>query len=222
MLPLSMALCAICRSADLVVPCMTCNRPQCRECYSPEDDFLRFCKGCRMEKDLEMDFLSESPLSKREEEQEEEQEEEREEEQEEKQSSPPLRLHRTMMYPHPQAGPVELLEIGVRRFASLLYPTYLEWKHAENILVGHIQFTTSSYGVQQPWIFTKYLVGQMTHRFVNHSSLTTDYMLAYEPDLVNPGHFVWRKYISTYYNKSPIPYDENIFFPYPLPLQFHL
>jgi hypothetical protein len=28
--------------------------------------------------------------------------------------------------------------------------------------------------------------------------------------------------MSTYYNKSPIPYDQNIFFPYPLPLAFHL
>ena len=240
-IPISMALCAICRSADLVIPCLTCNRPQCEECFSKEDDLLRSCKGCRMEKDLEMDFLSESPLSnlfcsadaEQEQEQEEQEQEEQEQEQEEQEEQeeqgpipppPTLQLHLNMMYhpSHLNAGPIEYLETGVRRFDGLLYPTYLEWKHAQNILISHIQFTTSSYGIQQPWLFTKYLVGQMIHRFANHSSLTTDYMFAYEPDPVNPGHYVWIKYMSTYYNKSPCPYDENIFFPYPLPLQFHL
>jgi len=242
-IPLSLALCAICRSADLVIPCLTCNRPQCEECFSKEEDLLRSCKGCRMEHDLNMnfpvDFPSGTPLEEQEPEQEEpeqeepeqepEQEPEEEPEEEEKQEvvipppRPALQLHLGMMYHpnHPNAGPIEYLETGVRRFEGLMYPTYLEWKNAENILLSHIQFTTSSYGIQQPWLFTKYLIGQMIHRFPNHSTLTTDYMLAYEPDIVNPGSYVWRKYMSTYYNKSPLPYDENIFFPYPLPLQFH-
>lgn len=234
-IPLSLALCAICRSADLVIPCLTCNRPQCEECFSKEEDLLRSCKGCRMEQDLEMDpvLSSDDPFSFMEEpeqelEQEPEQEPEQELEQELEQEvmippRPALQLHLGMMYHpnHPNAGPIEYLETGVRRFEGLMYPTYLEWKNAENILLSHIQFTTSSYGIQQPWLFTKYLIGQMIHRFPNHSTLTTDYMLAYEPDAVNPGSYVWRKYMSTYYNKSPLPYDENIFFPYPLPLQFH-
>jgi hypothetical protein len=225
-IPVSLALCAICRSADIVIPCLTCNRPQCEECYSKEDDLLRTCKGCRMEKDLEMNFMSESPLSDFPPPDEEQEQEQEEEEEEEGMVPPPpsLQLSLGMMY-HPNhlnAGPMEYLEPGVRRFDGLLYPTYHEWKHAENILIGHIQFTTSSYGVQQPWLFTKYLIGRMIHRFANHSTLTTDYMLSYEPDMVNPGRYVWQKYMSTYYNKSPCPYDENIFFPYPLPLQFDL
>jgi hypothetical protein len=193
----------------------------------PDDSPFVFSMEQDQEEHEEQEHEEQEQQEKQEElEQEQELEQEPEEEKQEVMIPPPrpaLQLHLGMMYHpnHPNAGPIEYLETGVRRFEGLMYPTYLEWKNAENILLSHIQFTTSSYGIQQPWLFTKYLIGQMIHRFPNHSTLTTDYMLAYEPDIVNPGSYVWRKYMSTYYNKSPLPYDENIFFPYPLPLQFH-
>jgi hypothetical protein len=224
MIPLSLALCAICRSADLVIPCLTCERPQCEACFSKEDDRLRTCKGCRVEKELEMDW---DPLVDPEFPEMDSESESEEEEEEEVLSYPPpptLQPHLGYLYhpSHPNARPVEHLETGLRPFPGILYPSYDDWKHAETILVSHIHFTTSSMGFQPPRVDTRYLVGQMIHRFANHSTLTTDYMLCYEADLANPGRYVWQKYMSTYYNRSPIPYDENIFFPYPLPLAFHL
>lgn len=226
-IPLSTALCAICDCTELVVPCITCNRYQCEACFAQEDTLLLSCKGCRIENDLEMDFPFMSPLSEKQMVKHPEQEQEQElEKQENEPISPRMTLppHPDTMFlqPHPNAYLTEHMEIGLRPFEGILYPTLMEWKHAENILVNHIYFTMNSYGIQPPWIFTKYLVGQMIHHFPNQSVIATDYMLSYEPDFVNPGHYHWRKYMSTYYNRSPIPYDENIFFPYPLPLQFHL
>ena len=212
-----MILCAICSSSNLVIPCLTCERSQCEECFSKEEDRIRTCKGCRMELELEMN---------REEVQEEKEEvqEEEEEEEEEPIPSPTRQLHLgTLLHPtHPEFHPIEDIERGVRPFEGILYPSYLQWKHAENILVSHIMFTSSSAGIRLPrYDGLLYLVGQMIHRFVNHSTLTTDYMLCYQED-VNPGHYVWVKYMSTYFNRSPNPYGANIFYPYPLPLQFHL
>ena len=224
-----MMLCAICNSANLVIPCLTCERPQCEECFSKEDDRLRTCKGCRMELELEMNREEQEVQEeeKQEEEEEEEIQEEEEEEQEEEPIPPPpsRQLHLgTLLHPtHPEFHPIEDIERGVRPFEGTLYPSYREWKHAENILVSHIMFTSSSAGIQMPrYDGLLYLVGQMIHRFVNHSTLTTDYMLRYQEDDVNPGHYVWVKYMSTYFNHSPNPHDVNIFYPYPLPLQFHL
>ena len=241
-IPLALTLCAICNSGDIVIPCLTCNRAQCEECLTKEDDIICICRGCRMDKELEMNKG----------------EEEEEEEEKEKEdcmnpwmkpdavveseyvpglplvsvasvasvaSAPPaLKLHLGYMYHprHQNAHPIEYMEKGVYRFEGMLYPTFQEWKHAEHILMSHIMFTSDSMGVVQPCMEQMYLVGQMIHRFVNHATLTTDYMLSYESDPVNPCQNIWVKYISTYYSKSPMPYDENIFYPYPLPLQFHL
>ena len=220
-IPLSMALCVICRSSGLVIPCLSCDRPQCEECFSKEDDLLRTCKACRMEQELEMDKEQWNPML----DVDTDDEEEEEDDYEDFPDAPPsLRPHLGyMVHPsHPSAHPVEHMERGLLPFDGILYPTQEEWKHAENILVSHIQFTTGHQGYHVPHIDRLYLIGQMIHRFPNLSTVTTDYMLAYEEDMVNPGHYLWRKYMSTYYNKSPIPYDQNIFFPYPLPLAFHL
>ena len=224
---LMMTLCAICGSADLVIPCLTCERPQCEECFSKEDDLLRTCKGCLLEKALcldEEDLLAPVPV---EEEEEEEEEEEKEQEDMSVGTVPPppppaLQLHLGYMFhpSHRNAHPREYMERGVHPFSTMSYPTYNEWKHAENILVSHIMFTTSSTGIQRPRVDIMYLVGQLVHRFMNQTTLTTDYMMRFEEDIVNPGHYIWVKYISTYYSRSPLPYNENIFYPYPLPLQF--
>lgn len=228
-IPLSMTLCAICCSADLVIPCLACHRPQCEECFSREDDLLRTCKACRMEKELEMDKESVkwNPMLDVDTDDEEEEEVDFPDDIPQwRDSAPPPPSFRPhlgyMVHPsHPLAHPVEYIERGLLPFDGILYPTQEEWKHAENILFSHIQFTSGHNGYYVPHLDKRYLIGQMIHRFPNLSTVTTDYMLAYEEDLANPGHYLWRKYMATYYNKSPLPYDQNIFFPWPLPLAFH-
>lgn len=115
--------------------------------------------------------------------------------------------------------PIHLIEKNTLPFHGITYPNDSHWKQVEHILMSHIQFTTSSEGIQEPKTNTRYLVGRVNHRFTNQAVATTDYLMVYER---NPytGTYEWSRYIATYYDKSPIPHDVNPFYPYPLPLQF--
>lgn len=150
--------------------------------------------------------------------------EEEEEEQEEPvtpQTLPPppsAQLHLGNMYhpAHPNFRPY--VEHGTMMFRPIPYPSYEEWKYAEQILMSHIMFCTSDSGFQSPQVGRMYLVGRVYYSAP--TSITTDYMLSYEHDPANPHEYVWVKYMSTYFNQSPMPYDENVFYPYALPIIF--
>ena len=184
-----------------------------------------------MERELNMDQEHAYPglemeLNEEEEEQEEEQEEQEEEEQEEQEEQLPIppppaqKLHlRNMYHPaHPNFHPYEYVEHGMMMFRPIQYPSYDEWKYAEQVLMSQIMFCTSDDGLQSPQEGMKYLVGRVYYSAP--TSITTDYMLSYEHDLVNPSQYIWVKYMSTYFNQSQMPYDKNMFYPYPLPLIF--
>ena len=115
--------------------------------------------------------------------------------------------------------PIHLIERNTLPFHGIPYPSTSQWKQVEQILVSHIQFTTSSEGIQKPRPNMRYLVGRVNHRFTNRAVATTDYLMVYEQN-PHTGSYEWMRYVSTYYDKSAIPHDANIFYPYPLPLQF--
>ena len=206
--PLALAICAICQSSGLVIPCMTCQRLQCDDCFSKVLDEERSCHGCKMVEELEMD----AP------EKEQEQEQEQEEEQVVGPVPPPpaLQLHLEYQLPrnHIAYRPIEYIEPGTMLFHPIPQAPQDQWKYAEDMLENYITFTTSSNGPSKPIPGFRYLVGRFTHS--SRVALVTDYMLAYEED--DHGVFGWTRYMSTYYNMSPLPYDANIFYPQPLPL----
>jgi hypothetical protein len=208
--PLALAICAICQSSGLVIPCMTCQRAQCDECFSKVLDEERSCHGCKMVEELGMD----AP----EEEKEEEPEPEPEPESVVGPVPPPpaLQLHLEYHLPrsHIASRPIEYIEPGTILFHPILYAPQDQWKYAEDMLENYITFTTSSDGPSKPIPGFRYLVGRFTHS--SRVALVTDYMLAYEAD--DHGVYGWTRYMSTYYNMSPLPYDANIFYPQPLPL----
>lgn len=222
-IPLAMTLCAICRSADLVIPCQTCHRAQCQDCFSTEEDAIRSCKGCRMERELNMDQeLDFDPTLEMVLNEEEEQEEEKEQPVTPQAPPPPptAQLHLGNMYhpAHVNFRPYEYVEHGTMIFRPIQYPTYDEWKYAEQVLMSQIMFCTSDSGIQSPKVGKMYLVGRVYYS--SPTSITTDYMLSYEHDPANPHEYVWVKYMSTYFNQSPMPHDENMFYPYALPIIF--
>ncbi len=122
--------------------------------------------------------------------------------------------------------PQEYVEQGTMIFRPMVYPSEEEWRYASQVLENRILFTSSDAGLSQPQPYTKYLVGRVYD--ATPTSITTDYMLSYEHDPRNPSTMIWIKYMATYYNKSPIPHEKNMFYPYRLPLslvrppfQFH-
>ena len=133
---------------------------------------------------------------------------------------PTAELHLGNMYhpAHVNFHPYEYVEHGTMIFRPIQYPTYDEWKYAEQVLMSQIMFCTSDAGIQTPKVGKMYLVGRVYYSAP--TSITTDYMLSYEEDLVNPHEYVWVNYMSTYYNQSPMPHDENVFYPYGLPIIF--
>ena len=127
----------------------------------------------------------------------------------------------SVLYPTPVNPdlPLHQIEANTVPFHGIPYPDRFQWKQVEDILMSHIQFTVSADGIQKPILDARYLVGRVQHRFVNRSVATTDYMMVYEENKYTR-MYEWRRYMSTYYHKSPMPHDVNLFYPYPLPLQF--
>jgi len=115
---------------------------------------------------------------------------------------------------HIVSGLIEYIEHGTILFHPIVYAPQDQWNYAEDMLVNYITFTSSSNGPSKPITGFRYLVGRFTHS--SRTALVTDYMLSYEAD--DNGVFGWTRYMSTYYNMSPLPYDTNIFYPHPLPL----
>jgi hypothetical protein len=150
----------------------------------------------------------------------------REQEEEEEEEEEPGLLPAPMVFEefgpahtsHPDY-PQEYVEPGTMIFRAIQYPTEDEWRYAGMVLESHIMFTTSDAGPQSPHPYTKYLVGRVYYS--SPTSITTDYMMAYEHDPRDPSKMMWIKYMVTYYNQSPIPHEKNVFYPYPLPLRFY-
>ena len=196
-IPLALTVCAICQSSGLVIPCLTCGRQQCEDCFLQQSDEKRMCRGCEMEKELEMDRVEE-PVE----------EESIEEEPVEESAEQPM--------PRPVMGyrPTEYIEPGTVLFQPIPRPLVDQWIYAERLLENYIAFVMSKEAPSKPVPGFQYLVGRFTHS--TRMALVTDYMLCYEED--ENGSYGWTRYMSTYYNMSPMPYDGNIFYPHPLPL----
>jgi hypothetical protein len=122
-------------------------------------------------------------------------------------------------YPMNPNQPVHMIEPLTMPFHGISYPSPSHWKQVEHILENWIHFGTSSAGPQKPQLNTRYLVGRTHHMYPNRAQATTDYLMSYEQ---NPqsNTYEWRRLMATYYHLSPIPHDINLFYPYPLPLQF--
>jgi hypothetical protein len=213
-IPLALTICAICQSQNMVIPCLTCNRSQCEECFSRDSDLRQSCLGCDMERDLQMnESVSEESVL------EDESVSDVSEESEELPLAPPaLQLHLEYQLPrdHVASRPFEYIEPGTILYHAIPQPTWDDWKYAEQILDNYIIFTGSDSGHSKPIPGFRYLVGRYTHSDL--VALVTDYMLSYEPD--ENDVYGWTRYVSTYYNQSPMPYDANIFYPHQFPLCF--
>lgn len=122
-------------------------------------------------------------------------------------------------YPMNPDQPIHLIEPLTMPFHGISYPSPSHWKQVEHILENWIHFGTSSAGPQKPQLNMRYLVGRTHHLYPNRAQATTDYLMSYEQ---NPqsNTYEWRRLMATYYHLSPIPHDINLFYPYPLPLQF--
>lgn len=142
-----------------------------------------------------------------------------EEDQEEDSPGYPYEPFERLPFPMNPNQPLHLIEPGTLPFHGIPYPSLGHWKQVEQILENHIQFATSSDGPQKPRLNMRYLVGRIHHVYPNRALAMTDYLMSYEQ---NPqsNHYEWRRFMATYYHQSPIPHDINLFYPYPLPLQF--
>lgn len=121
-------------------------------------------------------------------------------------------------FPMNPEQPVHLIEPRTLPFHGISYPSVSHWKQVEQILESWIHYGSAD-RPHKPQLNTRYLVGRMYHLYPNRAQAMTDYMLSYEQ---NPqtNHYEWRRLMATYYHQSPIPHDVNLFYPYPLPLQF--
>lgn len=213
-IPLAMTICAICQATDLTIPCMSCQRLQCEECFSRSADANQSCRACELEKNLGMNEEEEmeEPGSRS------GSDSEPEEEPVIAPIPPPpaLQLHLEYQLPrdHVAYRPLEYIEPGTILYHPIMRPTQDQWKYAEDMLENYITFTASDSGPSKPIIGFRYLVGRFTHS--SRVALVTDYMLSYEMD--DHGVYGWMRCVSTYYNMSPMPYDGNIFYPHPLPI----
>lgn len=194
----AVTVCGICNTVDMVIACQACHRSQCMSCFSPNES-EPICEGCRMERLLGVDETKEL---------------EREED-----IITEASVFEGLPYPMNPEQPLHLIEPGTLPFEGLSYPTVEHWKEVERILENYIRFTTSSLGPDKPRLNTHYLVGRTPYIYPNRAMVITDYMMSYEQ---NPqsNQYEWRRLMSTYYHKSPIPHHVNLFYPYPLPLQF--
>lgn len=214
-------ICSLCNTESLVLPCVTCHRPQCETCFFTLSPSKKSCEGCRLERFLEMDRETEYRGFQFDEEVKEEEGKEEGKEEEEAEpgnSYPPMVFEEFGPGPSHPDYPQEYVEAGTIIFRPILYPTEEDWKYATQILESQILFTTSDSGPQPPQLYTRYLVGRIYHSYP--TSMTTDYMLSYEHHPHRPSEFIWIKYMATYYNKSPMPHEKNMFYPHPLPLRF--
>lgn len=204
----AVTVCAICNTVDMVIPCQACHRSQCMSCFSPNvSDPI--CDGCRLERLLGVDETKEVEADA---------DTDADAEGEEDIIGEPAVFER-LPYPMNPEQPLHLIEPGTLPFQGLSYPSGGHWKEVERILENYIYFTTSSIGPHKPSLNTHYLVGRTPYIYPNRAMVLTDYMLSYEH---NPktNVYEWRRLMSTYYHKSPIPHHVNLFYPYPLPLQF--
>ena len=219
-IPLTMTLCAICNSSNMVIPCLTCYRAQCEDCFSKEEDEKRSCKGCQMVRELNMNQEHDFHIPEQSDQDQDQDQDQSDQDQEVILPVPTARLHLGNVYhpSHRNFHPYEYVEHGTMIFRPIQYPSYDEWKYAEQVLMSQIMFCTSDDGIQSPKVRKMYLVGRVYYSAP--TSITTDYMLSYEHDPVNLHEYIWVRYMSTYYNKSPMPHDENVFYPYPLPIIF--
>jgi hypothetical protein len=133
-------------------------------------------------------------------------------------SPPALQLHLEYQLPrhHVASRPFEYIEPGTILYHGIPQPSLDEWKYAEQVLDNYIIFTGSDSGHSKPIPGFRYVVGRYTHSDL--VGLVTDYMLSYEPD--ENDVYGWTRYVSTYYNQSPMPYHANIFYPHQFPLCF--
>jgi hypothetical protein len=209
--------CSICGTHELLLPCLACGRRQCEDCLLDTCASGDTCEGCRLEHFLSMDgpleedtalcssSSEDSSLCSS-------------DSLEPGLVAPPQPDQRVPWeYGQDTRCPREFVEPGTMFFRRTYYPSEEEWKYTSQVLESHILFTTSDAGPQQPQPYTMYLVGRSYHS--SPTSMTTDYMLAYEHHPRNPQTFQWMRYMATYYNKSPMPHEKNVFYPYPLPIQ---
>lgn len=209
-LPPFSPICSVCAMPDLVLPCLTCHRPQCETCFFALPN-KKECEGCRLERILEMG----------------EEEEEMEEEEEEEPGvlppsppSPPSPPLSALLDPVSSWGVGEVVEPGIFLSRPLWYPSEEEWRMTQQILESHILFTSSSAGPLPPVPYMKYLVGRV---YDPYTRLTTEYLMSYEPiQSQSQPDSHWKRYMVTYYMFSPMPWERDLFAPYPLPLPLPL
>lgn len=208
LIPLTLALCSVCQSSGVWAICPTCQRILCPTCQPSTS--TSECVGCALDAGLLKDELPE-PV---------------------KQSiDAATRLLRTAasslesaknlnrspsypLYPIPgQQRPAYMVWEGtLQETHSVQLPSEHQWQQSEFILQDFIHFTM---GQQKPIPEYRYIVGR--YIYPNSYPVITDYMLCYESDPTT-GTYHWMRYISTFYDKSPCPYNGNIFYPAPLPI----
>lgn len=118
------------------------------------------------------------------------------------------------LYPIPgQSRPVYMAwEGNLQDIQPVQLPSENQWQQSEYMIQDFIHFVM---GQSKPLPDYRYLVGR--YIYPNTYPVITDYMLCYEQDNVT-GTYHWMRYMSTFYDESPCPYDENIFYPAPLPI----
>lgn len=209
LIPLTLALCSVCQSSGVWAICPTCQRILCPTCQPSTS--TSECTGCTLDAGL----LKEEPPTDA-----------------VKQTiDAATRLLRTAassleiatrpnpkpvypLYPIPsQSRPVYMAWEGtLQETQPIQLPSEHQWQQSEYILQDFIHFTM---GQQKPLPDYRYIVGR--YIYPNSYPVITDYMLCYEPDPTT-GTYHWMRYMSTFYDESPCPYDGNIFYPAPLPI----
>lgn len=209
LIPLTLALCSVCQSSGVWAICPTCQRILCPTCQ-PSTSTPQ-CTGCTLDAGLLKDETPDAV----------------------KQTiDAATRLLRTAassldaikppkpskpvypLYPIPsQSRPVYMAwEGNLQETQPIQLPSEHQWQQSEFILQDFIHFTM---GQQKPLPDYRYIVGR--YIYPNSYPVITDYMLCYESDPTT-GTYHWMRYISTFYDESPCPYDGNIFYPAPLPI----
>ena len=187
--------CSICSMSEGVLPCQTCHRFQCESCILSSSN-QKECQGCHLDHLLlypEYSFEDGFPALSLEEEEKEEP------------------GYTTISDPNTNSIPLQyVVESGL----SVVHPPWLpseeEWTRAHQILESHILFATRS----PPVLYMKYIIGRVYH---HRTCQTTEYIMAYEPSSSHSG-CQWNRYVVTFYLFSPVPWERDLFCPYPLPL----
>lgn len=187
------AKCTVCNISRGVKDCERCVRRVCMECYGYS------CKGCEIDQRLESKYDSDEnndlvmwshPTSKR-----------RGSEHSSSShcsilSSIPTEPMETVEYMEEEI--VSAVESGTSKVLEL---SQSQWRHGEEMLMGML-----SVRKEIPMINAKYLVGRFV--YPNSYPVITDYMISCEE--ISKGVYGWMRYMTTYYDKSPLTHDKNI------------